>query len=40
MIEYSVMVALVALVALLAVTAFGINVGALIDQPGLLDALA
>ncbi len=40
MVEYGLMVALVALVALLAVTAFGINVNGLIDNPALLDALA
>ncbi len=39
MVEYGLMMALVALVALLAVTAFGINVNELIDNPALLDAL-
>ncbi len=40
MVEYGLMVALVALVALLAVTAFGISVTDLVDNPALLDALA
>jgi len=38
MVEYGLMIALVALVALLAVTAFGISVGDLFDDGGLLDA--
>jgi len=39
MVEYGLMMALVALVALLAVTAFGISVGDLFDDGGLLDAI-
>lgn len=39
LVEYGLLVALIALAAFAAVTAFGIEVNGLIDQPELVDAL-
>ncbi len=40
LVEYSLLVTLIAIVALVAVTAFGLNVNALVDNVDLLNALS